>query len=202
MASGCSRWQAMMHDALDGLLGEHDREGFEEHLSACARCREEYETLEGSIELFVSLPAPEPGPDFASSVMRQARLARAARARNQRTAVLAAAAALLVAVGGSLLAAGLLAGPLLGGALSGAWGVASNMLTAAAALSDTLISLAGPLASLVKVVDFVGGLAYILAREGVMLMAPLYVTVVLLLVSATLTGRMKRTAVRLPVLSL
>ena len=74
--------------------------------------------------------------------------------------------------------------------------------TAAVAMSDLLISLAGPLASLVKVVDFLGGLAYILAREGALMAAPVYLAIVAILVSATLMGRMKRTALRLPVLSL
>ncbi len=202
MASGCSRWHAMMHDALDGLLAEHDREGFEAHLRGCADCREEYGTLEGSIELLVSVADPEPGPGFATSVMRKAREARAARARSQRISVIAAAAALAVVVGGALLTAGLVAGPLAAGILPGAWGVASSLWTAASALGELMISLAGPLASLVKIVDFLGGLALILAREGMMLAAPLYLTVVVLLVSATLMGRMKRTALRLPVLSI
>lgn len=202
MASGCSRWHAMMHDALDGLLDEHDRQGFEEHLRGCADCRQEYETLEGSIELFVSIPDPEPGPGFATSVMRRARRARAAQARTQRIGALAAAAAMAAVVAGALVTAGLVAGPLAAGILPGAWGVVSSLWTALAAAGDLVIALAGPLATLVKIVEFLGGLAYILAREGALMAAPLYLTVVALLVFATLTGRMKRTAVRLPVLSI
>ncbi|MBW2261232.1 MAG: zf-HC2 domain-containing protein [Deltaproteobacteria bacterium] len=202
MASDCNRWHAMMHEALDGLLDEHDREGFEEHLRGCKDCREKYEMLERSLELFVSISAPEPAPDFAASVMRQARKARAAHARSQHAAVIAAAAAMAIVVGVALVTAGLVAGPLVGGVLSGAWGVASNVWTAAAAVGDLLTSLAGPLASLVRVMDFLGGLALILAREGVILAAPIYLTVVAVLVSATLMGNLKRTAVRLPVLSI
>jgi anti-sigma factor RsiW len=192
----------MMHDALDNLLDEQHRKGFEEHLDGCPDCRMEYETLEGSIELFVSIPTPEPGRGFAASVMRQALRDRAARARSQHTVVIGAAAAMALVVGAALVTAGLAAGPLAGGVLTGAWGLASNLWTAAAAVGDLLISLAGPLASLVKVVDFLAGLTLILAREGALLAAPVYLAIVALLVSATLMGRMKRIAVRLPVLSI
>jgi anti-sigma factor RsiW len=192
----------MMHDALDGLLDEHDREGFEEHLRGCEDCRQEYEVLERSLELFVSISDPEPAPAFTASVMKQARRARAAHAASQRTAVIAASVAMALVVGASLVTAGMLAAPLMGGILAGAWSVASSLWTAASALGGLTTSLIGSLTVIVEIADFLRWMAALLAREGALMALPTYLALVAILVSATLMGRMKRTALRMPVLSI
>ncbi|MGE3073514.1 MAG: anti-sigma factor [Dehalococcoidia bacterium] len=90
-----------------GVLAEDDAPGIREHLETCATCRAEYETMVGAARLLpFAMEEAEPGPGVREELMQ--RIAseprplrpRAGWQRWQQLTAIAAAAAMLVVVGG------------------------------------------------------------------------------------------------------
>lgn len=54
----CEDLELLMADALGGELSEADRLVFEDHIAACARCRDEYESARAAVAMMKTLPGP------------------------------------------------------------------------------------------------------------------------------------------------
>jgi anti-sigma factor RsiW len=107
----CERYLDRIQDAVDGTLGSIRRADLDMHLSECEACRAVYDDLLRIRDAAASLPAL-PAPDgawlqIAGRLRQEGRItATAPRERARRSYVpvwLAAAAALVIAIGGSVL---------------------------------------------------------------------------------------------------
>jgi hypothetical protein len=105
----CPRYLQAIQELVDDTLGPIRAADLEQHLNDCASCRAFAQDLQRIHDLAVSLdrPAPPAGVwlQVAGRLRQEGRLqapATAPRARQSRSAILAIAAALLVAVGGSI----------------------------------------------------------------------------------------------------
>jgi len=106
----CERYIDRIHEAVDGTLGSIRRADLEMHLDECDGCRELYDDLERVRDAAAALPALE-APDrawlqIAGRLRQEGRiheLPKPVPARRPYAAWLAAAAALVIAVGGGAL---------------------------------------------------------------------------------------------------
>jgi anti-sigma factor RsiW len=154
MAKKCPKIKDLMHAALDDELDAEARAGFDEHLAACPACRREYEALTRAVAAFEAAPRLEPSLDFAASVMRRARLAKARQARVRRAFARVTIAASAVAAAVAAGAWAWLFKPALGAAAAGAFNGAVSALVdywkvgrALAVPADVVGKLASALAS-------------------------------------------------------
>jgi anti-sigma factor RsiW len=107
----CERYLDRIQDAVDGKLGSIRRADLDMHLGECESCRAFYDDLLRIRDAAASMPAL-PAPDgawlqIAGRLRQEGRITAAApRERARRSSVpvwLAAAAALVIAIGGSVL---------------------------------------------------------------------------------------------------
>jgi anti-sigma factor RsiW len=100
--------QEFMEAVLDGP--ETVSPEMREHLQSCAACAEELVALQQTMTLLEEWPTPEPSPYFSTRLRARMREEEAAPARTWlawfRRPVVAAAAALLIALGAGLLEIG------------------------------------------------------------------------------------------------
>ncbi|HEY3321678.1 MAG TPA: zf-HC2 domain-containing protein [Planctomycetota bacterium] len=59
----------LAHERLDGELGPIDAEALSQHLTSCAKCRQEDEQMRTILALETERPLDDPGPEFAAAVM-------------------------------------------------------------------------------------------------------------------------------------
>ncbi len=106
----CARYTQAIQELVDGTLGSVRAAELEQHLSGCAACRAFAADVQQIHDLAASLdrPAPPAGVwlQVAGRLRQEGRVQASApvqRARHSRYALLGIAAALMVAIGGSLL---------------------------------------------------------------------------------------------------
>lgn len=88
----CDEIEGMLADYLGQELGAADRRRVDGHLTGCARCRNEVDSLRGPLQELASLPEI----DLAEAARRTSGLEDRRRGHRARTIVLATAAALLL----------------------------------------------------------------------------------------------------------
>lgn len=71
----CDRARRLFGACWDDELTHAEREWLEGHLSACPRCRGEYDTYSRALELVGALPRADASPDLAERVLARARRA-------------------------------------------------------------------------------------------------------------------------------
>lgn len=95
MNEGCERFQAMLPDYR--WLGPRERAPLDRHLTACARCREEWREAQAADDLFTEARTPAP-QGFADGVMSALEQKPQSAPANWLWPVLAGALAVEVAV--------------------------------------------------------------------------------------------------------
>ena len=104
--------EKLRQEFMDAVLGGPETVSAEmqEHLQSCAACAEELLALQQTMTLLEEWPAPEPSPYFNTRLRARMRDEVAAPARSWlawfRRPIVAAAAALLIALGAGLLEIG------------------------------------------------------------------------------------------------
>lgn len=91
MMNECETYEPMIADALGGELSANDRPAFDAHLSACDRCRRDYESSANTLRnLRSNLSVPQPSRMTATVLQRTS-------ARDSRNTILRYAAAIALA---------------------------------------------------------------------------------------------------------
>lgn len=65
----CDAIRERYHDLLDGELAAGEERELRAHLETCASCRESFEALAAVVDVIREIPAPEPPPDLARTVL-------------------------------------------------------------------------------------------------------------------------------------
>lgn len=188
MADGCDRFLALMHARIDADISPDDDRDLSLHLDSCSSCSATFQSMRTSVDILAAMPAPDPGPAFAASVMHRARAARQARARASMGASVAAAAAVAMAASLVLGVWGGLVEPTIPGLM---WGIPRLLWAggkAGLAVSEALI----------PVLDVVAGLLL----DGALALLPLYLLSLLTITCVSLLYRIRRPMTTLPVLSI
>ncbi len=80
----CEYIQGIMQKVLDGTAGDAERTDLERHIAVCRTCATEFKSLQLSLDLLISMPVPEPCPEFTSETVKRALRAKKSRARRQK----------------------------------------------------------------------------------------------------------------------
>ena len=67
----CVEFLDSYSDFRDGLLPAERRTGFEAHVRECSSCARYDRVVGGGVQVFRSLPAPSPSPDFQSRLLKR-----------------------------------------------------------------------------------------------------------------------------------
>jgi RNA polymerase sigma factor (sigma-70 family) len=78
--------KAELQKVLDGTATGKERAGLEDHTASCRDCSRELKTLQGSINLLISVPQPDPSPAFTTETVKMAFKAKREQKRRQRVA--------------------------------------------------------------------------------------------------------------------
>jgi anti-sigma factor RsiW len=102
----CTRYSHAIHERVDGTLGPARRAELQTHLDVCPACRALAADLQKIRDAAATLEPVRPPEhvwlQIASRLRQEGRVADAGPARSRHTAMLAIAATLMLAVGGSL----------------------------------------------------------------------------------------------------
>lgn len=84
--TACRKYRQIMHRILDGEASDDERAGVKRHMAVCRACADTFRSLEFSLDLLGSMPAPAPAPDFTARTVQRALSAEKARARRRKSA--------------------------------------------------------------------------------------------------------------------
>jgi len=195
MTQGCSDTRPLIQAALDGEMTQEDRARLDAHLAVCKACAADLAAAKLSVAVLGAMPAPKPGPAFAAETVRQARTAK--RLQESRRRVLAWSMAAVVTLA-SAAALGAWAG-LMKPAL---WALASAAPRAVGEAHALLGALGDVIAALGRALLPIGNAAAAASWEGLLAFFPWYAVALITITLTAVAARLRRPAMKLPVLSL
>jgi len=80
----CEYIQKIMQKVMDRTVGDAERTDLDQHMTLCRTCATEFKSLQLSLDLLISMPAPEPCPEFTSETVKRAIRAKKDQARRQK----------------------------------------------------------------------------------------------------------------------
>ena len=80
----CEYIQKIMQKLMDGTIADAERTDLEQHVTLCRTCATEFKFIQLSLDLLISMPVPEPCPEFTSETVKRAFGAKKDQARRRK----------------------------------------------------------------------------------------------------------------------